>query len=95
MRRITDKDLIAVVARLNRTTGHPEQSYDPNGEPGNRYNVGSYYLSYAYGGVALCRVVNQDGGSEDVLRSGHIPRRDLYNQVHAYLKGWFDAFDAL
>ena len=82
MQRITDKDLAAVVARINRTTGSPLVPY-----VGNMGQVGNYHISGAYGGVALHRMHTEGGGVADVFQRGHVPKRDLYELMHAYLAG--------
>ena len=83
--RITDKDLASVVARINRTTGSPMEPY-----VGNTARVGNYHISHAYGGVSLHRMVNTGGGVSDVFSRGHVPKRELYECMHAFLRG-FDA----
>lgn len=40
-----------------------------------------FELSGAYGGFALHRQ------GSDVLRSGHVPARQLYDMIHAFLDG--------
>jgi hypothetical protein len=40
-----------------------------------------FELSGAYGGFALHRQ------GSDVLRSGHVPARQLYDMIHAFLEG--------
>jgi hypothetical protein len=88
--RITDKDLAAVVARINRTTGSPSEPYI-RGETGSYVaQVGNYHISHAYGGVSLHRMVGTGGGVSDVFSRGHVPKRDLYECMHAFLRG-FDA----
>jgi hypothetical protein len=78
MKRITEKQLQSIVDRLNEKTGivHP-----------NMCSVGTYMLSFAYGGVSLHRIMNTSGGVDDVLSCGHIPKRDLYNRMQSYLLG--------
>jgi hypothetical protein len=90
MTRITNKDLKAVVDRINKITGSPEKPYrveDTVGHFQTRANIGNYHLSYAYGGVCLERMCNESGGVTTPLGCGHIPKRDLYNAMQAYMKG--------
>ena len=82
MQRITDKDLQAVVARINRVTGSPAQPYVDG-----KAQIGCYHLSHAYGGVCLHRMHNESGGVSDVLHCGHVPKRALYSMLHAWLNG--------
>jgi hypothetical protein len=81
--RITDKAIQATVDRINRLTDSPETPYGAQGA-----NVGNYHVSHAYGGVSLHRMVNTAGGCSDVLRCGHVPKRELYAMLHAFIAGW-------
>jgi hypothetical protein len=36
-------------------------------------------------------MVTEDGGVSDVLRCGHVSKRDLYNRMSAYIQGREDA----
>ena len=82
MNRITEKQLQAVVDRLNRITNSPMQPYvDGKAQPGN------YHLSHAYGGVCLHRMGNENGGVSSPLSTGHITKRELLNLMHAYISG--------
>lgn len=87
MSRITIKDLKAVCERLNRITGSPLAGY-VKGEDGKyQSQVGNFHISQAYGGYSLHRMMNEAGGVSDVFYSGHVPARDLYNQMHAFIRG--------
>jgi len=85
MNRITDKDLQAVVNRINRMAGMP---LEPYAKVGDNYvaQIGCYHLSHAYGGVALHRMYNEGGGVSDIF-GGHMPKRELYGKMHAFLAG--------
>lgn len=85
--RITRKHLEPLVARLNRETNSPETPWTLREDGYHHANVGNFHLSGAYGGWSLHRMVNEAGGVSDVFHCGHIPARDLYNQIHAYLRG--------
>ena len=94
MQRITDANLQAVVDRINSETNSPMTSYTrtpcdgPNGKTFTTdANIGNYHLSWAYGGVSLHRMVNPGGGVTDIFRSGHMPKRELYERMHAFLCG--------
>lgn len=78
--RITEKMLQARVNYLNRMKGfEPEEV---------KYNtLGAFVLDYAYGGVALHRVLTEGGGVSDVFNSGHISKRDLFNRISALRQG--------
>ncbi len=93
MSRITMKALEAVVARLNRVTGSPAEAWTtPDSDPRRMVaNIGHYYVDGAYGGVALYRMANEQGGVSDVFRVGHVPKARLYDLMHAYLRGFEEA----
>ena len=84
--RITISNLEAVVARINRVTGSPSTPWRREGDR-NRANIGNYHLSHAYGGVSLHRMANEGGGVTTPLGSGHVPKRELYEQLHAFARG--------
>jgi hypothetical protein len=94
MQRITIKDLEAVCARLNRVTGSPPFTWDQSEDGRHVAAVGNYHISRAYGGFCLHRMSNESGGVSSPLSSGHIPARDLYERMQAYLKGFADAQEA-
>ena len=84
--RITIANLEAVVARINRITGSPATPWRREGDR-NRANIGNYHLSHAYGGVSLHRMCNESGGVTTPLGLGHVPKRELYEQLHAFARG--------
>jgi hypothetical protein len=80
--RITDTQLDSLCEYLNNITNSPTAPW-ANG----RANVGNYHISHAYGGVCLHRHVNEGGGVNCPIVHGHVTKRELYNQMQAYLKG--------
>ena len=84
--RITNKDLAAVLSRINRETNSPLSPYTLT-DGKHTANIGNYHLSGAYGGVSLHRMVNESGGISDVFGCGHVTKRELYTQMHAFLRG--------
>lgn len=86
MQRITMKDLESVVNRINLVTKSPLIAYV---KEGTRYvgQVGHYHLSGAYGGWCLHRMDNKSGGITTPINSGYVSKRELYNLMHAYLRG--------
>ena len=80
--RITDKQLDSLCEHLNRITSSPLKPW-ANG----RANVGNYHISHAYGGVCLMQHVNESGGATCPLGQGHGTKRELYNTMHAHIKG--------
>ncbi len=86
MNRITEKNLQAVVDRINRITESPITPYVR--QDGKCIaQIGNYHLSGAYGGVSLHRMQNQGGGIQDVFGCGHVPKRELYDRLHAFIRG--------
>ena len=85
--RITDKQLQALVDRLNEITGSPKESWTRGANKKLRANIGNYYISGAYGGVCLHRMMNDGGGVTTPLTYGHVPKRELFNQLRAYIAG--------
>jgi hypothetical protein len=92
--RITQKDLAAFVSRINRVTQSPAEHSTIDAAGQHAINVGHYRISYAYGGASLVRTCNESGGESTVSFGGHIPKRDLYTQMQAYLAGLEDAVGA-
>ena len=85
--RITMKHLEGLVDRLNTVTNNPLKPWEKD-ESGQFFaNVGNYHLDGAYGGWSLYKMVNVAGGVEDVLRCGHVTKRELYNRISALLQG--------
>ena len=88
MNRITANQLQAIVDRLNTLTESPPRAYSVDPKTGKlTANIGNYHLSFAYGGVALHRMANESGGVSTPLYTGHIPKRELAERLHAYIYG--------
>ena len=85
--RITNGQLEALVARINQLTGSPATPWTRQADGSFKANVGNYHISGAYGGVCLHRMCNEGGGVTTPLTYGHVPRRELYNQLRAFLAG--------
>jgi len=86
MNRVTESQLLSLVARLNNLTGNPVNSYTET-ESNFVANVGNFHLSHAYGGVALMQMCNEGGGCSMPLMQGHTTKRDCYDQIYAFVKG--------
>ena len=87
MKRITELDIERRIERLNQLTGAALEPYTKVGGGKLTANIGTYYLSGAYGGWRLEKIVNSRGGAADVLQSGFTTKRDLYNQLNSYIAG--------
>lgn len=86
MQRITEKNLQAVVNRINRMTNSPME-YMTTIDGVRTINIGHYHLDGAYGGWKLSQTVNNGGGVRDVLSCGYETKRALYNLLFAYIAG--------
>lgn len=98
MIRVTEKDLEAVVRRINEITQSPMVSYIKDSTGKLVCQVGNYHLDYAYGGVALHRTLTKEGGIKDVLLCGYVPKAELHKLMQAFIEGiatermsWVDA----
>lgn len=87
--RITQRDLEQLCRVINgRTVGDADATpYSRSPDGGVTANIGVYYIDGAYGGIALYRIVTAGGGVADVLSCGHVPKRDLYGRLRAFLEG--------
>lgn len=87
MQRITEKQLESLCDYLNTITNSPA-TYGGRNEAGQfKANIGHYHISHAYGGVCLHRVMNEGGGVNTPVVHGHVPKRELFNLMHAFIKG--------
>jgi hypothetical protein len=91
MKAVTESQLKAVVARINRITGSPSEPYTKNADGKYSSNIGNYHLDGAYGGVSLHRMASDGGGASDVLQCGHVSKRELLSLMFAYIAGLNDA----
>ena len=92
MNRITQKDLEVLVKRINTVMGTPLQPYAKNEETvRHEPQANCYHLSYAYGGVSLHKMSSKPGCTGvSSITSYHMPKRELYDYMQAYLSGIYD-----
>ena len=90
MDRIRQSDLEYLAGLINQATNSPMETLTRDESGKLTANVGNYHISGAYGGVSLQRNVNLRGACTDVFNCGHVPKRDLYNRMRAYLAGLQD-----
>ena len=86
MYRITKKDLENGIARLNRLAGTPPEPYTKHANGKWSPNAGNYHLSGAYGGYQVMQMV-ESGGCSCPIGAGHVPKRECYETLHAFIKG--------
>ena len=84
--RVTEKDLQAIVNRLNRMTNSPMKPYKKDASGHFKAQIGNYHLSHGYGGVCLHRMVNGSGGVTTPVLLGHVPKRILQDAMFAYIQ---------
>lgn len=89
MERITGKHLQAVVDRINRICGTPPKPYEKGEDGMIKPCANNYHLDFAYGGVMLAKMSSQEGctGITCPLGQAHITKRELYNQLQAFISG--------
>jgi hypothetical protein len=81
--RISLKDLNNKIDYLNDITDNDRKPYTL----GKGSNIGTYYLSMAYGGHKLEQIVNKGGGCKDVLYTGFTTKKNLYYNICSYISG--------
>jgi hypothetical protein len=82
--RVTLSMLEAKVKQINEAIG-AETSPFTSVDGGTKTNVGTFYISQAYGGVALFRIVGTSGSITMPIRSGHVTKRELNHQLDGML----------
>jgi hypothetical protein len=87
MQRITEKQLESLVQWVNELTNSPSTSYTRTEDGKLSANIGNYHLYFAYGGVNLHRMTNTSGGVNTPLGGGTRTKRELFNQLHAFING--------
>ena len=87
MNRITAKDLERLCDRLNHKTGNPLKPWQTDDTGKMTANIGNYHISGAYGGVCLHQMANTHGGVNTLLSGGYSTKRELWNEMNAYLSG--------
>jgi hypothetical protein len=87
MQRITEKQLESLVHWVNELTNSPPTSYTRTEDGKLSANIGNYHLYFAYGGVNLHRMTNTGGGVNTPLGEGTRTKRELFNQLHAFING--------
>jgi len=84
--RITNAMIERKCAHLNALAGMPADAWHTLAD-GTRESVpGVYWIGGAYGGVALYRMENTEGGVRDVF-GGYYTKRELLDRMNAYTLG--------
>ena len=86
MNRITKKTLQARIDTINSILGKPSTPFSFH-EDGTRYvNEGVFILTQAYGGYGVGKM-SEEGGVSTPIWYGHIPARDAYERMSAFISG--------
>lgn len=86
MSRITKQMLKSRVDALNHLLERPATPYTKT-EAGISANVGNFHLSQAYGGYCVHEMHNHSGGVTAPIWQGHIPARDAFDRLCAFIAG--------
>ena len=62
----------------------------PESEGKMTANIGNYHIDSAYGGYSLHRMASEGGGVTDVLKIGHVSKKELNNLIFAYKSAIYD-----
>lgn len=90
--RITLSLIEAQITRLNELTNSPKEPWTRI-ENKSKANIGNYHLDSAYGGYELHRMINESGGIQDVLFTGHISKREISSVIDVYIRGVHHTMD--
>jgi hypothetical protein len=91
--RTTLARLEILVESLNRITKSPTETYQRATVPLTA-NEGNYHLDGAYDGWQLSRIVNEAGGTDNVLGCGYVSKSELEKLICAYRDGIEDTLRA-
>ena len=84
--RVSKKMLENKVDQLNKIT-HSPREYFTSKHDNLHINVNHFCISGAYGGYELQRTCNNGGGVRTFFNTGHIPKKELYNLISAFIDG--------
>ena len=86
MNRITKKQLQSRIETINSILNRPATPYSQ--VDGKLIaNIGNFSLSQCYGGYCVHLMVNDGGGVSTPVWYGHIPARDAYERLSAFIAG--------
>jgi hypothetical protein len=85
-RRITKAERAARLARLNRMLGQKVEAYTVHPDGTHRWNVGTYILDAAFGGLLLSRITGPTGG-EGMSLTRRGTKREAYRAMGAFIEG--------
>lgn len=74
--------LQAMTRRLNNVTKQPLEPFIDG-----KWQVGNFHVEHANGRIALLRVANESGACTNVFY-GYATKRELYDQMYAFVRGF-------
>lgn len=80
--KFTYKRLQTLADKLNVLTNSPTTARDATGA-----RIGHFYISCAYGGYELQRIVNNGGAANDYFNTGHTTAKELDRAICAFMDG--------
>lgn len=86
MTRITKKQLQARIETINSILNRPLTPYSQT-DGKLVANIGNFSLSQCYGGYCVHLMCNDGGGVSTPIWNGHIPARDAYERISAFIAG--------
>jgi len=86
MKIIKLEDLQRLINRINKIKKAPMETYKKD-DSKLIAQIGNFHISSAYGGHSLHCIVSKNGATSDVMQIGHVSKKELYNLLHAYLRG--------
>lgn len=86
MNAITVKNLETLIGHLNRMTNSPETSYTRSKDGPLQANIGNFHLDSSNGTYGLQRMMNEGGGVDAIFYG--LNKRELFQLIHAYIKGF-------
>lgn len=85
--RITTAMLESQIKYLNELVGANTEPYTKQPDGKIVANIGTYYLSGAYGGWCLDLLVSQSGACGTTLNTGYVPKKELYYAIRSFIRG--------
>ena len=85
--RVSKKMLENKVDQLNKITNSPMKYYRTDRGGNGTVSIDHFCISGAYGGYELQRTCNNGGGVRTFFNTGHIPKKELYNLICAFIDG--------
>jgi hypothetical protein len=82
--RITDTHLNNAKDLINKLTNSPLKYFSDDED--RKINIGHYHIYQSLGYYSLVKTVNDGGGVSTILAGES--KRELYNLMHAFIKGY-------